>query len=463
VKLDLIPDNPSPALSERSRKLMQALRRVTYTRDDVLPGPVREPYVFYAPHLCGEYAIFIFGSFRCDKYLKGLCTPCHYSGLMHPGRMPKADVYAALDDQVEHLISRFDELVLARQHGTGVGYRLPRRHPDGRFADLQIAGEGSFLRDGEIPPAYRLRILERFVAFGQREEIDLHIGLEVKAEDILRAEERGEFEIYAERMGELHFSLIMGFESTDPWVRNVIFNKGLALEAVERAIEIGLRRGMAPICFVYAGNHAMTDRETIDDAIASIRWLRARGAGIYLMLPNLQPHTIPHLLYHAGAHDLIDVRSAIPIIDELVAHGHGDSRVHFHAGHDWNIGGVTAEPDPELNIFTNPRRISCAGCVARFRAAVYALASSHDVDAWHAGTAGIRSCACRADYEEARRKQATRARTPLARRVEADLDRVEQLIDGYDPAPTVVISGPRPRKRGEDGSPPVGMPVDEQV
>lgn len=442
--LEETADQPLPALSERSRKIMQALRRVTYKRDDVLERPIDKPYLFYAPHLCGSYAIFIFGSYRCDKYMQGLCTPCHYSGLLHPAKLPQAEVHGAVLDQVDYMLEHFEDLVMAHQLGTGAGYRLTRPYPDGRFADIQVAGEGSWLRDGEIPPAIRVEALDRLDAFAKRRSLNLHVGLEVKAEDILRAEERGELDTYASKgwVDRLNLSLIMGFESTDPLVRNVIFNKRLALDAVEGAIEIGHRRGMRPTCFVYTGNHAMTDAEVIADAITSIRWLRERGAGIYLMMPNLQPHTIPHLLYQYGHHDLIDVRTAIPILDELLAHGAGDDPIHFHAGQDWNIGGVTSEPDPELNIFTNPRSSTCKSCVDRFRTALLGLAHQHDVAAYREHVAAIASCACKARYQDRESRDRARARVPLTERVTIDLTHAEALISQYEPKRTVLHTGP---------------------
>ena len=437
-------DQPHAELSERSRKLMQALRRVTYTRDDVLDRPIDKPYHFYAPHLCGSYAIFIFASYRCDKYAQGLCTPCHYSGLLHAAKLPRADVHAAVLDQFDYMLEHFEDLVMVHQHGTGDGYRLHRPYPGGRFADLQISGEGSWLRDGEIPPEIRAEALTRLDTFARANELNLHVGLEVKAEDILRAEDRGELAAY-ERAGwieRLNLTLIMGFESCDPLVRNVIFNKRLPLDSVERAIEVGHRRGMRPTCFVYTGNHAMTEQEVIDDAIASIRWLRERGAGIYLMMPNLQPHTIPHLLYQHGHHDLIDIRTAIPILEELITHGAGDDPIHFHAGQDWNIGGVTSEPDPELNIFTNPRSASCRACVDRFRQALLGLAREHDVVGYRQQVVAIEGCACGESYRDRALSRCAGASAPLADRVAADLDRIQALLPGYTPRRAAVHTGP---------------------
>ncbi len=437
----MIPEHS--ALAARTRALMRALRKPTLARDDVLERAVDRPFVFYAPNLCGEYAVFVFGSYRCEKYLRGQCTPCHYSGLPHPSPGLTRDVvYQGLHTQLEHLLEHFDALVLARQRGTGAGYRLRFPHPGGLFADLQIAGEGSWLADREIPPEHRLRMLRRLAGFARERRLNLHVGLEVKAEDVLQAEASGELEAYGEFVEDLDLSLILGFESADPFVRNVIFNKDLCLDEVERAIAIGHARDMRPTCFVYAGNHGMTEDEVVDDVAASIAWLRERGAGIYLMFPNLQPHTLSHLLYHAGHHRLIDVRTAARLVELLLEGGRGESPVHFHAGHDWNIGGLTSEPDPELTVFGNPHGASCPACRERFQRAVWYLAQEHDEVGYREQIEAIRDCGegCEVRYGESLRELVTAV--PLVARVAENLERAEALLPEYQPKRAVVRTGP---------------------
>lgn len=431
------------ALAERTRGLMQRLRRPTYTRDDILTELIDKPYAFYAPGVAGDYAIFIFSSYRCDKYLRGLCTPCHYSGLLHPADRSKAEVFGSVLTQTDHLLAHFDELVLDRQTGDGALFRLERRDPGARFADLQISGEGSFMRDGEIPREIRLEILQKLAAFGREQRIEMHVGLEVKAEDILRAERVGEFEAWGDLVDELHLTLLMGFESADPFVRNVVFCKELETDDVEEAIRVGNRRRMRPTCFVHPGNHSMTDAEVVADARASVDWLRARGAGIYMMLPNLQPHTIPHLLHDQGAHDLLDVRSALPIIDHLIEGGRGDSPVHFAAGDDWRIGGLSSEPDPHLTVLGNPHGVSCARCRRTAEQALHRLARSHDHAAYRAELAALEQCRdCVVAFEADQAEEASRPTAPLPERVADTLDLVESRLDFYAPQPAVLRTGP---------------------
>lgn len=416
------------SLAARTTAVMQRLRRATYARDDTLPAPVDRPFVFYAPNLCGEYPIFIFGSYRCEKYLRGLCTPCYYSGLPHTTGIPREAVYGALQTQVDALLENFDEFVFSRQAGTGEGYRLPRLFPAGRFADFELAGEGSFLADREVPEASRREILEKVAAFADRERLDLHVGLEVKAEDVIAAERAGELARWEGLICRLNLTLLMGMESADSFVRNVIFNKGLSQENLEEAIAIGHRRGMRPTCFVYAGCHVLTGDEIVSDTAASMRWLRARGAGVYLMLPNLQPHTVPHVLYHAGVHELIDVRTALPIVDALLEGGRGDGPLHYHDGWDWNIGGLTSEPDPELNIFTNPRSLSCEACRASIRSAVTRLAVSRDEAGYREEVARILRCPCIARWDAAMRADAASRCIPMAERLSVQLALLERTL-----------------------------------
>lgn len=431
-------------LLERTRRLMSTMRRATYTRDDVLEGPVTKPFLFHTPNLCGDYAVIVLGSRRCSKYTAGNCTPCHYSGLPHPKVLGQEGLRTGLLAQVDHLVENFDALVLDRQRGDGHGYRLPRRFPRGRFADFELAGEGSFLADPEIPPEVRRAILDNVAALSERRQMDLHVGLEVKAEDVLRAEQRGELASWASLPEQLNLSLLMGFESRDDTVRGLLFAKGLAIGDLERAITIAHRRALRPVCFVYAGAHALTEDEIVRDTRASIAWLRQRGAGVYLMLGNLQPHTLPHLLHQDGRYRMMDVRTALRLVEATIAGGQGVSPVHFHADQDWNIGGLSAEPDPELTVFGNPHGSSCSLCRQQAQDAVLHLVKSREPGPFHARVRAIRACdaGCDARYQRHLEQQRRYGEQPLLERVASNLAHAERAVEDYHPQHAVVLTGP---------------------
>src|SRR5258708_22470335 len=211
----------------RTVSCTKRLRRPTYVTDDVLSAPLREPFHFHSGVYKGDFPVIVFSSYRYDKYLQGLCSPCFYSGLPH-SRAPRDDVYASLPGQADALLRRFDQWVMARQPGRGGP--LPYV--------LQIAGEGSFLRDGEIPPRQRLEILHKLADDAERRHVQVSYNLETKAEDVFALERRGEFAEYGNLRSRLNLSIAVGYESADPFVRNVVFAKGLDEGVFQQAVKI---------------------------------------------------------------------------------------------------------------------------------------------------------------------------------------------------------------------------------
>lgn len=103
-----------PDLKEKSRKITLALRRPQIAGGRLIQGVIKEPFKFYAQELIGELPVFIFSSFQCEKFLRGTCTPCFYSGFPH-SKGNKNEIYDSLLLQAEYIINNFDDLVLKRQ------------------------------------------------------------------------------------------------------------------------------------------------------------------------------------------------------------------------------------------------------------------------------------------------------------------------------------------------------------
>jgi len=217
---------------------------------------------------------------------------------------------------------------------------------------LQIAGEGSFLRNAEIPADRRIEMLQMFADDAWKRQISVSYNLETKAEDVIAAEARGEFAKYGELGTQLNLSLAIGYESADPFIRNVIFAKELDERHFERAVSIALKYDLNPIAYVYAGGHGLSDSDILESVRLTVRRLRELGVGIYLMLPNLQPFTLPHLLWACGRYQLPSPDTVLRILEVMLDGAPRRSSPHAWLGHsDWMIGGITATPDPVLTFY----------------------------------------------------------------------------------------------------------------
>jgi radical SAM enzyme (TIGR01210 family) len=342
-------------------------------RQILAPGHVvQEPAIFHAGTYRGEFPMVVFVSYPCSKYLEGKCSPCFYSGLPAMTAL-KREVYASLPGQLENFLDRFEEHVVNFQ---------PQRGADLPYV-IQISGEGSFLADSEIPPEYREQMLELLADFARQRGIRLALNLEAKAEDILRAGERREFESWQRFREDLEFSFALGFEAVNEFVRNVIFAKGLTLEDFEKAVSLVHRHEMDTIAYVYAGGYGMRKSDILEHLRETFAYLRKSNVGIYLMLPNFQPYTIPHILWTYGRAEVLDIPFVYDCIRLLNEHASRNEGVDPWLGvSDWLLGGVTSQPIPDKTVFGEPGQDIDEEGLATFRDMFLELQQTQDFEAF---------------------------------------------------------------------------------
>lgn len=83
-----------------------------------------------------------------------------------------------------------------------------------------------------------------------------------------------------------------------------MYNKHLPLNCFEDAVEILKVAGIEPGAFVFSGLITHTDTEAKEDMLASVKYLKERGAFPVLMFANSQSWTLPDLLRWKGKHTL---------------------------------------------------------------------------------------------------------------------------------------------------------------
>ncbi|MBF0401726.1 MAG: hypothetical protein HQL90_13285 [Magnetococcales bacterium] len=335
-----------------SKKLRQAQTHLHQTLHPDLTT-FSQADIYFEPGPGGEYPIVALRSLPCFHFLQGHCTPCAYSARPRPSPDRCRDPYPGLLEQVDDLLSRFDELFLHRANGQLPGYRT-RRRKHGRIYMLQLAGESSFFSDREIPPEYRRDILERFLLFGDRYEVDWHLMLETRPEDLTKAAQSGEINRLQPLFEALNVVVNMGFEHENEFLRQVIFAKDLDRTVFLQALSVAQYHGLDPGVFLFAGGFILTPPEALQQVARGLAFLEAKGAFVNVMLPNLQAFTLPDLLYHAGAYDLPEPPWLLGLTNLLLDYApHRPDGI--TPGH-WFIGGIVAEPVPVGSIMDHPRR-----------------------------------------------------------------------------------------------------------
>lgn len=343
---------PSPSSLDLARRLRK--RRLGLERGHVPSGgPPTRPDIYFDHAPCGTYPIIALRSVPCDLYIKGYCGPCSYSARAYPVGLSQQALYASLLTQIEWVLSHFDELFVKRSSGRLDGYRL-RPAPARPWYMLQLAGESSFFRDAEVPPAYRRAILERLVSFQERHGINLHLMLECRAEHLLAADRSGELCELGPLFRALDVVVNMGFEYRDDYLRNTFFAKSLDLEALEAGVEAAKTHRLDPGIFIFAGGHILTVREVLEETERTLRYLEELDVFCNVMVPNLQSYTVPDLLWEFGEYELPDPYFLLDVA-ELVLRFR-PTRPNRVTPFDWFIGGLESDPPPRVTLLNNPRR-----------------------------------------------------------------------------------------------------------
>lgn len=409
------------AMSKRLRKSRLARERVL----EPLSSPVRRPDLYYDHAPCGSYPIIALRTVPCDRYIKGQCTPCSYSARSYPAGLGREAIYAALESQIEWILERFDECVASHASGRLDGYQL-RSAPDRPWYMLQLAGESSFFRDAEIPPSYRRRILERLVEFQDVHQVNLHVMLECRPEDLLAAHDGGELDRLRPLFKALDVVINMGLEYRDEWLRNTLFAKGLGLEAFERAVCVAHKHRLDPGVFVFAGGPLLTTGEVLRETSRTLRYLERLKVFANLMVPNLQAQTLPDLLWEMGAYELPDPYFVLDVVDLALAYR--PRRPNAVTPFDWFLGGIESDPPPRATLFSNPRNRTSQGTSEEIHKTLIDLVRTMDAENYCKRVSALRR---KPEAETYRSQKALQDPRPWDRRLAAALSAVPDNMDGY--------------------------------
>jgi radical SAM enzyme (TIGR01210 family) len=376
-----IPLSITPAdtiLREAGQRVSRKLRRARLAHErSVAPlaGVPEEVDLFFDHAPSGTYPIVAFRTVPCDRWLKGLCTPCSYSARSYPVGIEPAALHASVMTQLEWLLQHFDEFFTLRSTGDLSGYRL-RSAPQRPWYMLQLAGESSFFRDAEIPSEYRRAILERLIRFQDEANVNLHVMIECRPEHLVAAERSSELETLRPLFRALDVVVNMGYEHFDEFLRNVTFAKDLSAAAFAEAIEAAVRNDLDPGAFLFAGSYVLATSEALEQTRRSLHHLEQMGVFANVMVPNLQGYTLPDLLYELGLYDLPEPYFLLDLAELLCSFQ--PQRARRITPFDWFIGGLVSDPPPRYTVLDHPRRKTSSDMTAAIYDCVLELVSTLD-------------------------------------------------------------------------------------
>jgi len=385
-----------------------------------------ESEVYQRPHggkmteSIGAWPEYILKGTFCKRSFRGLCSPCFYSRLPI-AKHEKRDYMAMVRQQCMFIVDHFKNEVIDKQIG--------KTHIESpRFSEepcsLVLTPTGSFFDDTEFPVELRIEVLEKMVDCSHDLKRDIVLHIESHAEDVLSYDFESETSKHElELLRQLNSKVILGFESSDEYMRNVLYNKCLKIDdfvlAVSKLQNIGLSVG----AFVFAGLLSANDMQTKDDVLKSIEFLWEHAVYPVMMFQNLQEYTITDMFYQNGTINLLEPFTVLDIVSEFL------KRLPLPNLY-WLIADpIGGPPKPKDNIFACAK-ITCSSCSEKIYNSLVDLRTRRDISRFLLESSSIKKCECYTTYIKAMQTQST-AFTELVLKTEQLLSVAASLLPNY--------------------------------
>lgn len=187
-------------------------------------------------------------------------------------------------------------------------WALRRLRPRERFPYVHVASSGSTLDPKEMSDKVLIKILSLAEKAGVKT-----FGIETRPEYLL---DEYRLDLMTDNF-QGNFSIGIGLESSDEFIRHYCVNKGFRTVTFDKAVEKVTRRGMEFFAYVMLGKPFLTIREDIEDAVKSIRYTLEKGGLALLMVANLQPNTLVHWLWKRNMYGVPSLWAAIRVLEML--------------------------------------------------------------------------------------------------------------------------------------------------
>jgi radical SAM enzyme (TIGR01210 family) len=265
---------------------------------------------------------------------------------------------------------------------------------------LMVSPSGSMFDEWEVPAEAREAIFQLAKAAGVREIIT-----ETRAESLDDECVRG----FASLFGHEQPGIGLGLESADPWILKYCLNKSMSLPSYSSAVEVLRHSGVNAITNVLLGSPFLTQAEAIDDAIHSVRWAFAQGAGLCCVFPShVKRYTLASWLWERKLYSPPSLWSLAEVLGRLGSEVARTVTISWYK--NYAVSGGEAGTCIDSACVSSPT--TCPVCVDRVMALLDAYRNYRDFDVIE--ELGCVECDCRLRWRESLEQPATE---PLTGRV----------------------------------------------
>ncbi|MDR0463354.1 MAG: hypothetical protein LBG64_04010 [Pseudomonadales bacterium] len=411
-------------IAKEIRGITLTLREQTFVED--LPTDLAEP--LGEKESPGPWSTYYYPT-RCCNSEHGLCSVCGYTTLRKD--ISNEEIVASNQVKTEEILGDFKKNVIDRQYGkmANVG---GVENPVG----LTMSPTGSFFAENEFPMTDRIQLLQRILEESQNHEVDLVFTAEAHARDVVKKSKTDYFEWgqgreEAELLRSLHAQIILGFESQNDFVRNGIYSKNLNLRDFDQAVQALQEQDLSVGAFVFGGLAPMTDLESKQDILESIKYLHEKGVFPVTMFANIQPNTITDVLRENDRYKMLEPFTVADTIDEMLTLITIDNE-----DANWLIPDpVGGPPEPVHNIFLG--RLDAASSEKTniaLRDMLYELRNTRDIKTYQDKLAELRQTNEYKNYQEVlnQQQEATEGKSLLVRTQEMlDFLKKSRAVENY--------------------------------
>ncbi|UCC91236.1 MAG: archaeosine biosynthesis radical SAM protein RaSEA, partial [Candidatus Aenigmatarchaeota archaeon] len=262
---------------------------------------------------------------------------------------------------------------------------------------LAVYCNGSFLDDKEVNSMAKNEILKIVSKEKGVKRVDFETRPEFVTDSRIKRMKK--------LLGRKILEISMGFDEVDEDVRNLIVNKGMKREELEKAIKILIKNHVDTLVYVGVKPPFLTEKEAIQEAIDTIEYLFRIGVEQISLEPiTVQDYTLTKYLYDKGLYRPPWLWSIIEIL--RAAH----SKINAPMIGPERIGGFVFFPLPKVVAH------NCPKCDKKVVKAIKKFESIQDIRVFDK-----LSCSCKRQWE----REIERVEPPLYERIVKTLQKAE--------------------------------------